>query len=130
MEESQQQSNSIGNALRAFTTTFLNYRANTSTVDMRVVKANLEQWKTTMMEKDQSQEYLRQQYLEKHDIPRTSARQKYQEYITEKNERMYQWLRTKNHGDLFQWLELEYKNDDNAAFSDPVYTKYVKTSTP
>jgi hypothetical protein len=130
MEETQQQSIAMGAALRTFMTSLLNYRANTSTVDMRVVKSNLDQWKNTMIEKEQTQEFLRQQYLEKHDIPRMTAKKNYEEYMASKNERMYQWLRSKNHGDLFHWLEMEHNKEDTSAFQDPVYTKYVKTSTP
>lgn len=126
MEESH---SAIGNALRTFIKSLLNYRANTSSTDVRVVKSQLELWNNIVVQKEQTEEHLRQHYLEKHDIPRTTAKQKYEEYMQNKNERMYQWLRSKNHGDLFAWLEMEYK-EDPAALIDPVYTKYVKTSTP
>jgi hypothetical protein len=128
MEESQKKS-AIGNALRTFMTSLLNYRANTSAMDIRVVKSQLETWNSMVVEREQMEEHLRQQYLEKHEIPRNEAQQKYEEYMQDKKERMYQWLRSKNHGDLFHWLELEYK-EDPSALTDPVYTRYVKTSTP
>lgn len=112
-----------GKALHSFTNALLNYRANTSKVDMRLIQSHLEQWKSTMVEREQTEEYLRQQYLEKHDGPRTNAKQKYMEYLQNKNEKFYQWLRTKNHGDLFQWLEMDYK-EDATPMGDPVYTKY------
>lgn len=113
-----------GKALRTFMNTLLNYRANTATIDTSLIKSHLEQWKSAVSEREQTEEYLRQQYLEKHETPRLTAKQKYEEFLQMKNEKYYQWLRTKNHGDLFQWLELEHK-EDVSPLSDPVYTKYI-----
>lgn len=125
--ETQQQA--CGKALHSFMNTLLNYRANTSTTDVRIVQSQLEMWSSIVDEKEQTEEHMRQVYIEQHDAPRTEAKQKYEQFLRAKDDLYYQWLRTKNHGDLFQWLEMEYK-EDTTPLSDMVYTKYTKTSTP
>lgn len=125
----ESQKESCGKALFSFMKTLLNYRANTSAVDVRTVTSRLVEWKDIVTQMEQTEELLRQQYLDKHETPREQAKQKYAEFLQSKNEKFYEWLRTKKHGDLYQWLEYEYK-EDTAPLFDLVHTKYIKTSTP
>lgn len=111
--------------LTHFVKSLLNYSVNTATEDASKVKATHDAWLAVQMEKEQGQEMIRQEYMEKHEIPRTTAQQQYRDFLQQKKTLYHEWLRTQNHGDLYAWLRTTFEHDTKP-FEDTVYTMYAK----
>ena len=123
MEEARKQT---GADLRNFVKSLLNHRANAVTTSLTDVESKWRVWNASYEQHEQLLKNLESDYSEKHEVPRLASHQRYNEFIQQKQQLYYQYLQSKNQGDLYNWLRLTFnsEDDDIAAMRDQIYTMY------
>lgn len=115
----------VGKSLLAFTKSLLDHRANNAKTSREEVQSRLDQWRSTVREREEDMNYLQQRYDTKHGVPRAEATGAYEQYQQQQQLARTTFLETRRRDDLYKWLENRFDERHFTALTDPIYTKYV-----
>ena len=109
--------------LQSFTHTLINNTMNSGKTTDVALNVSFEEFKKYTEEQKQYNQFLIEQYMNNHDIPRKEQEFAYSTYLTDKANLKTEFNKTKDMNDLINFLQ--FKTPENILTpQDPIYTIY------
>jgi len=109
--------------LKKFTQSLLENVVNSGKTSDIALNISFEDLKKNMNEQSQYEQFLKDEYMKNHDIPRKESEFAYSTYVTDKGNLKNEWKRSKDTTKLMDFLQ--FKAPENILLAkDPVYTIY------
>jgi hypothetical protein len=109
--------------LKKFTQSLLENVVNSGKTSDIALNISFEDLKKNMTEQNQYLDFLREEYIKKHDIPRKESEFAYSTYVTDKMNLKNEWKRSKDISKLMDFLQFKLP-EDVILVKDPIYTSY------
>ena len=111
------------NVLKQFTQTLVNNTINSGKTSDIALNVSFEEFKKHITEQSQHNQFLIEEYMKNHDIPRKEKEFEYNTYVTDKANLKNEWKKNKDINSLLNYLQ--FKTPENLLTSkDPIYTIY------
>lgn len=111
-----------GRSLVAFTNALLDHRANNAKNPKEQMESAFNQWVAAREDSINFDQFLEDRFRERHHLPRKEAQAAYEAFKQQVEQARHVYKTS--HRDLDIWLRMKFTGNV-AAFSDPIYTKYV-----
>lgn len=111
--------------IRTLFSTIANHAMSSTKVPIPAVKMVYDTWKAARLEDQAAELQLREQYVEKHEVPRNRREFEYNTYYAERAKAKQTWEDTQSTSDLRKLLDIKLPNELLAIPMSTVYTQYT-----